>query len=172
MNRRRFLKSVAVTGVATGSVWPAAAVNAEVTQSTIAPGCRVFTIEQARLVDALAEQIVPADDFPGAKEEGAVAFLDRILAGPYGKSYKERYEQGLRLVDEVSRKRFAKRFVSLTDDEQIRILKAFESGEDVGEPGKAFFRLFWEHVMEAYYGDPKHGGNRGEASWKMINFAG
>ncbi len=170
MNRRRFLKSVAVTGVATGSVWPASA-NEEVTQSTVAPGCRVLTVEQARLVDALAEQIVPADDFPGAKEEGAVAFIDRILAGPYGRSYKERYEQGLRLVDEVSRKRFVKRFVLLTGDEQIAILKAFESREDAG-PGKAFFQLLWEHVMESYYGDPKHGGNRGEASWKMINFAG
>jgi gluconate 2-dehydrogenase gamma chain len=172
MNRRRFLKSVAVTGMATGSVWPVAEVNAEVTESSIAPGCRVLTVEQARLVDALAEQIVPADDYPGAKEAGAVAFIDRVLAGPYGKSYKEHYEHGMSLVDEVSRKRFDKKFVSLTGDQQISILKALEYGEAAGEPGKAFFRLLWEHTMEAYYGDPRHGGNRGEASWKMINFAG
>jgi gluconate 2-dehydrogenase gamma chain len=170
MNRRRFLKSVAVSGVVAGSSWSAAAMNPVVTASSLAPGCRVLTVEQAHLVDAMAEQIVPEDDYPGAKEAGAVAFIDGVLAGHYGKFYKERYKQGLPLVDEVSRKRFDKNYVSLTSDEQIRVLKALESGEAAGETGKSFFGLFSEDCMEAYYGDPKHGGNRDEVSWKMINF--
>jgi hypothetical protein len=47
MDRRRFLKSIAVTRLVTGSSWSAAAVTAEVAESSIAPGYRVAAAEQA-----------------------------------------------------------------------------------------------------------------------------
>ena len=31
-----------------------------------------------------------------------------------------------------------------------------------------FFKVVLDHTMMAFYGDPRHGGNRGRASWKML----
>ena len=173
MNRRRFLKSMAVSSTVAVSAWPVRAENgAALAQASVAPGCKVLTVEQAFLLDALAEQIVPADDFPGAKEAGAVMYIDRVLAGNYGRFYRDRYAQGLALFDTASDKRFGKRFVSLNSTEQTQLVKAMDSGEAGGIEGKSFFSLLLRHVMEGYYGDPQHGANRGAASWKMIKFVG
>ena len=31
-----------------------------------------------------------------------------------------------------------------------------------------FFALLVDHTMQSFYGDPRHGGNRDGASWKML----
>src|SRR6516162_6773056 len=41
---------------------------------------QVLTTEQAADVDAIAAQIVPTDDLPGAREAGVVYFVDHSLA--------------------------------------------------------------------------------------------
>ena len=117
-------------------------------------------------------QFVPADKDPGAKEAGVVFYIDGILAGRFGKFFKDRYEHGLAMVDEVSSKRFGREFVALDPDQQVTILKALESGDAAGDDGSGFFSLILRHTMEGYYGDPEHGGNRGNASWTMLGFEG
>lgn len=169
-DRRHFIKSVTAGGTVALTSWPAFAVLK--LEDSLAPGCRVFTVSQAALVGAIAEQIVPADDYPGAKEAGVVGFIDGILAGPFGKVYKERYQEGLRKVDEVSQARFAGNFASLSSDQQVSILKALESDNAENSIAHEFFGLIVQHTYEGYYGDPEHGGNRGGASWKMIGFEG
>jgi gluconate 2-dehydrogenase gamma chain len=61
-----------------------------------------FTVDEAKLVDALASRILPgtADD-PGAHELGVVFYIDRVLAGPnLGYDYKT-YQQGpFLMIDE------------------------------------------------------------------------
>jgi len=48
---------------------------------------RFFTPEEARLVEALADRVIPPDpQTPGGREAGCVVFIDRQLAGPYGRS--------------------------------------------------------------------------------------
>jgi gluconate 2-dehydrogenase gamma chain len=164
---------MAVSGTVAVSAWPVQAdTGTALTEATVAPGCKVLTVEQAFLLEALAEQIVPADDFPGAKEAGAVMYIDGVLAGNYRRFYKDRYAQGLALFDTASGKRFGKKFVSLNSSEQTQLVKAMDSGEAGGSQGKSFFSLLVRHVMEGYYGDPQHGANRGAASWKMIKFLG
>src|ERR1700756_5779931 len=135
MDRRNFIKSVAAGGTVAATSWPISS-----GLDSAAQGCRVFTVDQAALVGAIAEQIVPKDDYPGGKEAGVVYFIDGILAGKYGGFYKDRYEQGLRMVDELSGKRFGGNFVSLRPDQQISILEALESGES-GSTGREFFGL-------------------------------
>jgi gluconate 2-dehydrogenase gamma chain len=124
------------------------------------------------MVNAIAEQIVPADDSRGAKQAGVVFYIDGILSGRYGGFYKDRYHQGLGMVDEASHKRFARNFVGLDREQQLSILTALESGDTAAEDGRRFFALILQHTMEGYYGDPEHGGNRGNASWQMIGFEG
>jgi gluconate 2-dehydrogenase gamma chain len=169
-DRRHFLKSMATGGTVALTSWPALA--SPTLDDSLAPGCNVFTISQAALVGAIAEQIVPSDDYPGAKEAGVVAFIDKILAGPFGTFYKARYQQGLLMIDELSHTRFTRDFVSLVSDQQASVLKSLESGTGGGSAGREFFGLVLQHTIEGYYGDPKHGGNLGGVSWKMIGFAG
>jgi gluconate 2-dehydrogenase gamma chain len=170
MNRRYFLKSVAAGGTVAVTSWPIS--RGYAAENSLAPGCKVFTVSQASLVDAIAEQFVPKDDYPGGKEAGVVYFIDGMLAGPFGKFYAERYKRGLQMVDDLSHDRFGRNFVSLNSDEQISILKALQSGAGASAAGREFFTLILQDTMKGYYGDSSHGGNRGETSWKMIKFEG
>jgi gluconate 2-dehydrogenase gamma chain len=119
----------------------------------------VFTAAEARIVEALCAQIVPVDDAPlstpGAKEAGVLYYIDRQLAGPLAR-FQGRYRTGLAAFRELPEMPFAAQTAALQE------LK----GESA-----AFFALVVDHVMQGFYGDPSHGGNRGEASWTMMGIA-
>ncbi len=134
----------------------------------LAPGCRVFTVSQARTVEAIAEQIIPADDHPGAKDARVLYYMDRSLAGDL-RRFRKNYERGLVHVDQASRAAHGKPFAALKWEQQMAVLQKLET--EAGERG-AFFRLIRQHTMEGYYGDPKYGGNRDSVSWKMLGFKG
>jgi gluconate 2-dehydrogenase gamma chain len=166
MDRRDFLKSIAVGGTVSIAPWTASFAEAPVA------GYRIFTPVQAEMVGAIAEQIVPAGEYPGAREAGVVQFIDAKLAGPYGGLYVDRYQSGLKMVDELSQKQFGNTFGSLASDQQVSILQALDAGEHENPEGHRFFRLLLQDTFEGYYGDPEHGANRDGASWKMIGFGG
>src|SRR3984957_20348878 len=45
-----------------------------------------FTRDEGRTVEALADQIMPPDlETPGGKDSGSAVYIDRQLAGPYGR---------------------------------------------------------------------------------------
>lgn len=55
---------------------------------------RFFTAAEAAFVDAIMARLIPADDLgPGAREAGVTRFLDRQLAGSYGRA-ESWYMQG------------------------------------------------------------------------------
>jgi gluconate 2-dehydrogenase gamma chain len=169
MDRRDFVKSIAASGTVALTAWPALG---ELSTADAPPAYKIFTAPQAATVGAMAEQLVPKDDYPGGKEAGVVGFIDSKLAGPYGKFYVDRYEAGLKLVDKVSQSLAAGTFVSLNSEQQKKVLSSMEAGID-GEPtAREFFGLIREHIFEGYYGDPEHGANRNGESWKMIGFGG
>jgi gluconate 2-dehydrogenase gamma chain len=146
--RRRTLLTVALSAVAgcntkSSGVW------------------RFFSDEEARTVEAITTQLIPSDGDPGAKEAGVVNYIDLQLSKRF-KKHRMAYRQGLAWVDEASRKAFGKRFVELTGDQQTQVLNAAE------EQSKAFFSLILSHTRQGFYGDPRHGGNRNMASWKML----
>lgn len=173
MDRRRFLISVAVTGSVTLAPWPVGADQASKARgAAVAPECKVLTVDQATTLGAIVEQLIPADDYPGAKEAGVVFYIDGILSGPYSRFYKDKYEKGLKIIDQISQARFGNHFAALDGDHQISTLKALENGTAGGKVGSEFFSLSLRHSMEGYYGNPKNGGNHGGASWKMIGFKG
>ena len=135
-------------------------------------GWHFYTPEEARLVEALSEQIIPADQDPGAKDAGVVYFIDRQLTGPYQR-YQDQYRAGLAGVAETSRRMFGKDFLALAWNEQTKLLVAMDSGRAPKQcwPSVAaaeFFRLIRDHTMQGFYGSPRHGGNRGYASFKML----
>ena len=72
---------------------------------------RFFDDREAALVALVAEQIVPADDAPGATDAGVVNFVDRMLAGPYRK-HQTAYRTGLGRLAATSDRMFGRPFAA------------------------------------------------------------
>ena len=46
-----------------------------------------FTSDEAALIEAAVDRLIPADERgPGGKDAGCAVFIDRQLAGPYGRA--------------------------------------------------------------------------------------
>src|SRR5262245_51791718 len=60
--------------------------HARVVQGSVRVPLRYFTEAEARVVAAACERIFPRDaKGPGATDAGVVIYIDRQLAGPYGR---------------------------------------------------------------------------------------
>ena len=170
-SRRDCLKvmAAAVGGVAAG-VGGAKLVGRMGPAST---GCwLVLTDAEARLVDLVTEQIIPADEFAGASGAGVVNFIDKQLDGPYH-NFVGGYRTGLNRIEKTSRKMFGKTFDSLQWKEQTQLLQTMEKGKvpkDIwgDQSASRFFRMICDHTMQGYYGSPKHGGNKNYVSYRMM----
>jgi gluconate 2-dehydrogenase gamma chain len=125
------------------------------------PYLRFFSAEEARTVDAICEQIIPADAHPGARQAGVVNFIDLQLTRHYRK-YREVYRKGLAGVEAASRSRFGRPFTDLPFGQQTEVLT------EIDKQDPEFSALIRAHTMQGFYGDPRHGGNRGELSWRML----
>lgn len=141
---------------------------------------RFFTEAEARIVMAASERIIPSDESgPGATEANVVVYIDRQLAGPYGRD-KYRYTQGPwvesipehgyqgkatpRDIYREGIKQLGADFASLPPDQQDARLIAIERTH--------FFTLLRTHTIEGMFCDPLHGGNEGMIGWQMIGFPG
>lgn len=122
---------------------------------------RFFTSKEAQTVDAICEQLIPADRDPGARQARVVSYIDIQLTRHF-KRYRKAYRQGIAAVDDSSRRRFSRRFVQLTPEQQVEVLNGIE------QSSKPFFELILNHARQGFYGDPRHGGNQGMVSWKML----
>src|SRR5215472_16398368 len=129
---------------------------------------RFFTAAEARVVQAACERIFPGDENgPGAKEAGVVIYIDRQLAGPYGKdkyrytkapfveSVPEHGYQGKATPREIYREGIQKlgNFAELSPAERDQRLRSIENTQ--------FFRLLRQHTVEGMFSGPMHGGNAG-----------
>jgi gluconate 2-dehydrogenase gamma chain len=124
----------------------------------------VFTDAEAETVDAICAQLIPADRDPGAHEAGVVHYIDIQLTRPF-KKHQAAYRAGIALVDASCVARFGKRFAEAPSDAQIEILHGVEKSSP------EFFGLILAHARQGFYGDPRHGGNRNMASWRMLGLA-
>jgi len=120
--------------------------------------------DDAALIEAIADQIVPADDAPGALAAGVVYYIDRQLAGPLAR-FQETYRSSIPLFRAVCRERTGREFTALPFAERTAFLRSIENDRSTLA---AFFALVVDHTMQGFYGSPEHGGNRDEASWKML----
>ena len=118
----------------------------------------------ARILAALCDQVIPADDFPSASQAGVVTYIDRQLARHY-RPHQDVYRDGLEQAEEISRKRFGRSLAEATQSQQIEIAATLE------KENRTFFELLRQHTLEGYYGTPRHGGNRDAVSWRMLGLA-
>ena len=151
------------------------------------------------MVEAAVDRLIPPDNRgPGGKEAGCAVFIDRQLAGPYGRaeglytrppfmpgaatqgyqlpdSPAARYRTGLRALADYIKSNFAgKSFRDLASDDQDTLLKGLESGSIVlkGVKSAEFFALLLANTQEGFFADPIYGGNRDMVGWKLIGFPG
>ena len=133
-----------------------------------------FTLEQAATVEAITDQIIPADADPGAKWAGVVHYIDLALAGDL-KEHRPAYEAGLRRLASLAREGADKPFAQLDFATQTKILEKLEADdfrEGSGPSGREFFLLVRRQTLEGFFGDPKYGGNRDSIGWKILKFEG
>lgn len=140
---------------------------------------RFFTETEALIVSAAAARIFPSDDAgPGAREAAVVIYIDRQLAGPYGRDRyrytqppfedaslefgyqgkatpRETYREGLKGLSG---------FHLLSAEEQDAALHRIEATH--------FFSLLRRNTIEGIFCDPVHGGNAGMIGWQLIGFPG
>lgn len=158
-----------------------------------------FTPEEGNAVEALVDRLIPPDPHtPGGKDAGVAVFIDRQLAGPYGRSAglymrppfhdgtpqqgsqspltpARRYRVSLAALDSHCRAAFAgKPFAAIPPARQDELLKALETGRLAlaGASGKGFFEILLRNTREGFFADPVYGGNRDMAGWRMIGFPG
>ena len=146
---------------------------------TIKVPLRFFTETEALAVAAAAARIFPSDESgPGADEAGVVIYIDRQLAGPYGRDrYRYRqppfeagpaelgyqgqatprdiYRDGLNRIAGLHR---------LEPAGQDALLKQIET--------TLFFSLLRTHTIEGLFCDPMHGGNIDMIGWQLVGFPG
>ncbi|MFZ5831720.1 MAG: gluconate 2-dehydrogenase subunit 3 family protein, partial [Planctomycetota bacterium] len=153
-SRRFAIKTLAVG--AAGVAGAAAGVGGSAMLEHIGQGeprrWRFFTDDEAKLVVAICEQIIPADQDPGATDAGVINYIDKQLVGHFQK-HQEDYRRGLAVVQQLSGEMHGKPFESLAWDDQTKLLKALEKGQ-VPKELKAdfnpteFFRMMVEHTMQ------------------------
>jgi hypothetical protein len=171
LSRRTVLKLglVGIAGVVVG-----AGTTASLTRLAAKPRpqYRFFTDAEADLLIALCDQLIPGDDGPGATETSAINFIDRQLCGFY-KRHRPTYRRGLESFRLTCLQKYGYTFQELDPARKIAALLDLESGRVPGElwakpSAQAFFNLVLAHTMQSFYGSPRHGGNRGYASHRML----
>ena len=140
---------------------------------------RFFREPEALIVAAAASRIFPSDDTgPGATEAGVVLYIDRQLAGPYGRD-RYRYTQppfeagdpraGLSGQGHPARN-LSRGLASLAGFD--RLAPAAQDAKLREIESTYFFRLLRQHTIEGMFSDPMHGGNADLIGWQLIGFPG
>jgi len=204
--RRRFL-TVAGAAAATSVALPlpANAQQPQATPASAAPpaqaGARsepplILSPTENAFVQAVVDTLIPADELtPSGTDCGVAAFIDRQLAGAYGRGARmyrsgpfmagkpehgyqlsltpyEFIRAGIEAANAWTRKTRGKEFDRLTPAERDAVLKDMDAGKAEFPNAKAFFEQLYALTMEGFFADPIYGGNKDKAAWKMIGYPG
>ncbi len=143
------------------------------------PPIRFFTPEEAALLEAICDRVLPQDDRDAAHRIPIVPQIDKRLHENSHDGYRyedmppdrEAFRLGLRGIEEIARHRFAAGFLEIGPREQEEILRTLHDGkpEAAHEIWKQmavsrFWLLLVSDCADAYYSHPW--------SWDEIGFGG
>ena len=122
-----------------------------------------FDPATATEIEALAAEIIPADETPGAKEAGVIYFIDRALSG-FESEKRRIYKSGLAVAQEIRKLLFPEStsIATLTEEQRHKLVESIETTE--------FFQTLREHTAMSFFGNPEYGGNKNKVGWKLIGF--
>ena len=175
LTRRDFLRDSTIYG---GGLWislslprpNAARAAAESSQRAVLTEAEWVTVE------AITGRIIPTDHEPGAIEAHCVNFIDKALAHEDAQA-RPLYALGVAGTEQVAQRRFGRDFSKLVPAEKDLVLVALEQGDAPGWPegpvsSAAFFATVRAHTILGFLADPKYGGNRDFAGWKVVGYPG
>ena len=130
-----------------------------------------FSGEQFRLVEHLAEMIIPEDDTPGAKQAGVAEFIDFMVANRVpvstsrdirstdeaiaaGNEAQNRFVAGLDWINARSQSLFKREFMQCAPEEQNSALEelAYKGKfKPTTEAGREFFQMMRAYTVVGYY---------------------
>jgi gluconate 2-dehydrogenase gamma chain len=181
LSRRHFLLqgSAGLSAIWVSSHWPAllsAAKHARESAQSAAPKLAFFTPEQAVEIDAITARLIPTDETPGAREAGAVYFIDRALVTFFADDQKT-YREGLPELQSRTHEivpAIAK-FSAARPEQQDEILHSFDEEQPAnrrpfrsGAGAKSFLGTLRTHTVVAFLLDPDSGGDPKGVGWKVI----
>jgi gluconate 2-dehydrogenase gamma chain len=166
-SRRSLLQAIAVTIAALPLSWAEIAhvAHGSQTAAQLAGEAKIslLTAAEAADIEAVAAQIIPTDDTPGAREAGVVYFIDRALAtflsqlaGDYRAQLAE-FQKAFR-----EQQPGAASFASLTSAQQVEYLRTVDD--------TPFFEMTRLLTLLGMFSLPTYGGNRNGVGWKLIGF--
>ena len=130
-----------------------------------------FCSEQFRVVEHIAEMIIPADDTPGAKEAGVAEFIDFMVANRVpinaryeirstedgirqGQAAQVRFVSGIDWMNSRSKSEFRHLFMDCDADQQKALLEelAYKAKfKPTTERGREFFQMMRDYTVVGYY---------------------
>jgi len=131
-----------------------------------------FSADDYRLVEQLAELIIPADETPGAKQAGVAEFIDFMVANrvpisgaghsepprdsalKMGSELQAQWLEGLGWLDTRCRQDYGRVFVECTAEQQLGLLSALAYKDKytaATQEGRGFFRLLRDYTVTGYY---------------------
>lgn len=153
LNRRDTLRGLALAVGVASTGWAGRALAAAAPAPALAWTPTALTADQARLLDVVAELIIPATDTLGAREAGVPQFIDRALADYYEKSQVEQLLGGLARMDTDARAAHGDAFIALTPEQQIALLTTYDQeGGIARKQGQThFFPALEDMVTVGYF---------------------
>jgi gluconate 2-dehydrogenase gamma chain len=123
----------------------------------------LLSAAEASDIEAVAAQIIPTDDSPGAREAGVVYFIDRALA-TFLSQLAVDYRGQLSAFQGRFRERHpsAASFASLTSAQQVEYLTTIDQ--------TPFFTTTRLLTLLGMFSQPAYGGNRDGVGWKLLGF--
>lgn len=160
VSRRGFLKGLtSAAGAAWLTAhWPAVLAAAQDATRLRASGSFEF-LKPADAADlaAIAAQIFPSDELPGATEAGVVYFMDSALR-TFMSDAAGGVQKGLLALN----KKAGAGFATLPPEEQARLLNAEEKSD--------FFGTIRFMTVAGMFALPSYGGNKDFSGWTMLGF--
>jgi hypothetical protein len=159
LSRRQALAALAGAGCAAGLCACRQAPPAPAATRDWAPP------ERRAVILAATERMLP-----GAGVAGALDFFDRLFVEPAYVGVGQQFDVAARILEGVARQRHQRPFTACSGAEQDALLVAMRKGELSGRgfDGNLFFKRLMVLTVESFLGDPRHGGNRDQAGWRLV----
>jgi len=146
------------------ALWPevlAAQEHARHAAATPGTGFTYFDPATAAEIEAIAGQIIPTDETPGAREAGVIYFIDHALS-TFDQESQQYYKIGLAELQTKRAVMFpgSKSIAALQPEQQLALVKSIEE--------TPFFETVRTHAIIGFLNSPDQGGNRDYIGWKLL----
>ena len=177
ISRREFVRNTGLYGagllIALDLPRPRAAAAAAASKAR-----SILSEHEWRTIESACARIIPSSSGgePGAREAGCVNFIDKALAHEDAEALPL-YRAGVQCLDTVATTLRGEPFAKLEEEDQDDLLRSLELGDVPGwpvpkAPPQLLFETLRAHTIIGFLADPKYGGNRDYAGWRVAGYPG